>query len=86
MSRPINVAAQFYGFYDHGNTYQQTPRRSPNVTLSSEGIGVRLNLTRYTEFDLEGVRSATRGCRKARAGVVKPLKADALFWRVVGRF
>ena len=55
------------------------------MTLSSEGIGARVSLTRFTEFDVEGVIRNTR-LPEGTPGVVKPLKADAFYWRVLGRF
>ena len=53
--------------------------------LSSEGIGVRINLTRFLEFDVEGDIRNTR-LPSGTPGAVKPLKADAAFWRVLARF
>lgn len=81
---PINLAAQFYGFYDYGYAWQLV-RSEPNAHLSSEGIGVRLNITRYTELDLEGDIRNTR-LPLGTPGVTKPQKADAFYWRVLARF
>lgn len=89
FGRTIPVASQFYAFYDRGQTWEnhgRTPGSAdPNVRLSSEGIGARTNITRYTEFDIEGVIRNTR-LPEGTPGVVKPLKADAVFWRVLTRF
>jgi hemolysin activation/secretion protein len=82
--RPINIAAQFYTFYDYGYAWQLAPNQ-PNTLISSEGLGVRLNLTRYTEFDLEGDIRNHR-LPLGTPGVTKPQKADALYWRVLARF
>ena len=49
------------------------------------GLGVRVTVTRFTEFGLEGVHRNTRFVHGSGAGV-SPLKADALYWRVVTRF
>jgi hemolysin activation/secretion protein len=81
---PITVAPQFYVFYDQGYAWQHT-NLEPNQRLSSEGTGMRLNLTRYTEFDVEGVIRNTR-LPNGTPGVVQPLKADAVYWRVLARF
>ncbi len=80
----IPVTAQFYAFYDRGRTWENQ-RIDPNTRLSSTGIGTRVNVTRYTEFDLEGVIRNTR-LPVGTPGVVKPLKADAVYWRVLTRF
>ena len=84
FNRPINLAAQFYTFYDRGETWENQ-RIDANARLSSMGLGVRLNVTRFTEFDLEGVHRNTRQVR-ASSATVSPLKADAAYWRVVARF
>ena len=60
-------------------------KSDPNTRLSSEGIGGRFAITRYTAFDVEGVVRNTR-LPVGTPGVVRPLKADAVYWRVVTRF
>ncbi len=88
FGRQIDVGAQFYAFYDRGETWQNRKAgipADPNFRLSSEGIGTRVTVTRYTEFDVEGVVRNTR-LPAGTPGVVKPLKADALYWRVLTRF
>jgi hemolysin activation/secretion protein len=82
--RPVNIAAQFYTFYDRGEAWQLLSSER-NVRLSSEGIGVRLNITRYTELDLEGDIRNTR-LPEGTSATVKPEKAEAFYWRVVARF
>lgn len=81
---PVPVTAQFYAFYDRGKTWENQAS-DPNTRLSSEGIGGRFGITRFTTFDVEGVVRNTR-LPVGTAGVVKPLKADAVYWRVVTRF
>ncbi len=81
---PVPVTAQLYTFYDRGETWQNQ-RSDPNARLSSEGIGGRFNITRFTEFDIEGDIRNTR-LPAGTQGVVRPLKADALYWRVLARF
>jgi hemolysin activation/secretion protein len=82
--KPAIVTAQYYVFYDHGQTWQNS-RADPDGALASEGLGARFGLTRYAEFDLEGDVRTTR-LPSGKAGVVRPLKADALYWRVEARF
>lgn len=81
---PVPVTAQFYAFYDRGETWENQ-RIDPNTRLSSQGVGARINITRYTEFDVEGVIRNTR-LPVGTPGIVKPLKADAAYWRVLTRF
>jgi hemolysin activation/secretion protein len=88
FDKQIDVGAQFYAFYDRGETWENHKPGippDPNYRLSSEGIGARVTVTRYTEFDLEGVLRNTR-IAAGTTGVVEPLKADALYWRVLTRF
>lgn len=82
--RPVNLNAQFYAFYDYGYAWQLAPNQ-PNTLISSEGLGVRLNVTKYTEFDLEGDIRNHR-LPLGTPGITKPQKADALYWRVLARF
>ncbi len=90
---PVPITAQYYAFYDYGRTWENQ-RLDANARLSSMGLGVRLTLTRFTEFGLEGVHRNTRLVHSGMAGptanptasTVAPLKADALYWRVVTRF
>jgi hemolysin activation/secretion protein len=84
FGHPVNLGTQFYGFYDRGETWNNTPL-DPNQRLSSEGMGVRLSVTRNTEFDLEGVIRNTR-IPSGTEGEVSALKADALYWRALARF
>ncbi len=87
FDRSFNLAAQFYAFYDRGEAWQNLPRavETPYTRLSSIGIGVRLNVTRYTEFDIEGVHRNTR-LVEGTGPDIRPQKADAAFWRVITRF
>jgi len=83
FGRSLNLAAQFYAFYDRGETWEKQAADA-NARLSSMGLGLRLNVTKYTEFDVEGVH---RNTRQVRSGAnVSPLKADAAYWRVITRF
>ncbi len=84
FSYPVPITAQFYAFYDRGETWQNQ-KNDLNARLSSEGIGARFNITRFTEFDVEGVIRNTR-VPVGTQGIVQPLKADAAYWRVLTRF
>ena len=84
FSYPVPITAQFYAFYDRGETWENR-LADPDTRLSSEGVGGRFNITRFTEFDVEGVIRNTR-LPVGTQGVVKPLKADAAYWRVLTRF
>jgi hemolysin activation/secretion protein len=84
FERAWEVGAQFYVFYDQGKTWENQ-RIDPNLRLSSEGIGARFNFTKFLEFDVEGVIRNTR-VPQGTQGIVRPLDANAVFWRVVARF
>ena len=81
---PLPVTSQLYAFIDRGWTYENQ-RADPDARLSSLGLGGRFYITRYTEFDLEGVIRNTR-LPTGTAGVVHPLKANAAYWRILTRF
>ncbi len=80
----IEASAQFYGFYDYGETWQRQSA-DPNHTLNSVGTGVRLFLTQYTEFDVEGVARLTR-YPTGSGPDISALKGGAVYWRVLTRF
>ncbi len=84
FDRGVPVSAQFYVFYDQGEVYQNL-KSEANARLSSEGIGVRTYLTRFTEVDLEADIRNTR-LPLGTPGVVKPDSANAFYWRVLVRF
>lgn len=87
FDRNIDLTAQFYGFYDRGEAWQNqaSTLETPYTRVSSVGLGLRLNVTRFTEFNVEGVHRNTRRVDSASAAV-SPLKADAAYWRVITRF
>jgi hemolysin activation/secretion protein len=80
----LPVHAQFYAYYDWGQAWNNTPVE-PSQRISSEGIGVRLAVTRFTEFDLEGVVRNVRRFSGA-TGAVAPLSPEAVYWQVLMRF
>ncbi len=85
FGRQLPITVQYYGFFDYGQTWEEQ-RLDANAKLSSLGLGARIGLTRFTEFGLEGVHRNTRFVHSGSSGSVAPLKADALYWRVVTRF
>ena len=80
----LNIPAQLYVFYDGGRAWQNT-KLEPNVRLGSEGLGLRLNVTDATEFGVEGVIRNTRTFGGTSAQV-RPLPANAIYWRALARF
>ena len=83
LGRVLPVTSQFYLFYDRGEAWQ-SQASDANARLSSEGVGVRAFLTRFTEFDLEGDIRNTR--RPLGGSNVAAESGDAFFWRVVARY
>ncbi len=81
---PFDVNAQFYGFYDWGQTWESVARDT-NVTLRSAGAGVRFYVTKHTEFDFEGVTRLNRYPNGSGANV-SALRSNAFFWQVLARF
>ena len=84
FGRAMQIATQFYIFYDWGETWE-SQRVDPNHRVQSEGGGVRMALNENTELDLEGVIRATRQPQGSTAAVA-PLHADAIYWRILTRF
>jgi hemolysin activation/secretion protein len=79
-----DVAAQYYLFYDWGQSFENQPEQ-PNRRLSSMGAGVRLLVDRRTEVQFEGVRRFTRYPQGERPGL-EALSENAAYWRLVTRF
>ncbi len=84
LKRFVDVGSEYYLFYDRGQVWQNKDT-APDALLSSEGLGARFSLTRFLELDVEGDIRNTR-LPSGTPGEVKPLKADAAFWRVLARF
>lgn len=81
---PWEVNAQFYAFYDWGETWQNQST-DQNGRLASTGGGVRMAITKYTEVDFEGVARLTRFPNGHGFGVSE-LNGGAFYWRVLARF
>ncbi|HQT87764.1 MAG TPA: ShlB/FhaC/HecB family hemolysin secretion/activation protein [Acidiphilium sp.] len=87
FSRQIETGAQFYGFYDYGENFQNNQiagQVSADHRLASFGGGVRLGLTRYLELDVEGVHRLVTQLVPVGAG--QPLSETAVYWAVTARY
>ena len=81
---PWDVNAQFYAFYDWGETWQSR-NSDANTILRSFGVGTRLYLTRDVELDLEGAYRMNRYPNGTGSGIA-PLNAGVFYWGVLARF
>lgn len=87
FGKSLSVANQYYLFYDWGETWQNLTTDHAAM-INSAGGGVRSQLTRYVEVDLEGVARFNRfptGGNSPGSGV-SPLYGGAFYWRVLTRF
>ena len=75
------MGAQFYGFYDWGETWSNLPT-DLNSRLESAGGGVRLGLTRHLETDGEVVERLTTQLEPASAGIA-PLSQTVIYWALL---
>jgi hemolysin activation/secretion protein len=86
----LDVATQFYLFYDWGETWQNLSTDRAAM-INSAGGGVRMQVTRYTEVDFEGLARFNKfptggfvaGCT---VNCVSALNGGAFYWRVLTRF
>ncbi len=76
--------AQFYAFYDWGETWQSR-NSDANTILRSFGVGARLFLTQDVELDLEGAYRMNRYPNGTGAGI-SALNAGVFYWGVLARF
>jgi hemolysin activation/secretion protein len=80
-----NVSTQFYLFYDWGEVWQnQSTDFATHV--ASVGGGVRAQVTRYVEVDLEALARLNRFPTGTSGTNVTALNGIGLYWRLVGRF
>ncbi len=77
----VPVSAQFYAFYDWGETWQQQALDLDH-RLRSVGGGVRLYAGHYAEIDLEGDSRLTR-TPDGNPPQVSRLKSSAFYWQVL---
>jgi hemolysin activation/secretion protein len=84
FGQPLDVGAQFYTFYDWGETW---PNLSSDLRhrVESAGGGVRLGLTRYVELDGEAVERLTTRLDPASASTA-PLSETVIYWAVTARY
>ena len=82
-----DISTQFYVFYDWGQTWQNQAVDFA-TKVASTGGGVRLQVTRYTEVDLEALARFNRfpTGNAGASGGVSAINGIGLFWRVLGRF
>lgn len=87
FEKALDISTQFYVFYDWGETWQNLST-DHNAMINSAGGGVRAQITRYVEVDLEGLARFNRfpnGGNTPGSGV-SPLNGAAFYWRVLTRF
>ncbi len=82
--RSLDLPTQWYLFYDWGETWQNQASDFA-TTIGSAGGGVRSQLTRNVEVDLEALARFNRYPTGAGAGI-SPLSGGAFYWRVLTRF
>ena len=84
LKQDIQLGAQFYTFYDWGETWSNLST-DLNHRVNSYGGGVRLGLTRNLEFDSEVVRRLTTQLEPVSSGV-GPLADTMFYWGVTARY
>jgi hemolysin activation/secretion protein len=87
FDKSLDISTQFYLFYDWGETWQNQ-RTDHNAMINSAGGGVRAQVTRYVEVDLEALARFNRfpnGGNVPGSGV-SALNGAAFYWRVLTRF
>jgi hemolysin activation/secretion protein len=80
----FETGAQFYGFYDWGETWSNLRTDLPH-RIESAGGGVRLGLTRDLELDGEFVHRITTQLETANSSVA-PLSESVIYWGVTARY
>jgi len=79
-----DVSTQFYLFYDWGETWQNQATDFATM-INSAGGGVRIQVTRYTEVDLEALARFNR-YPTGSGNNVSALNGIGLYWGVLGHF
>jgi hemolysin activation/secretion protein len=80
----LPLSAQFYGFYDWGESWDNLKADADHV-LRSLGGGVRFYVGDRAEIDLEGVSRLTRTPNGSPPEVSR-LKSSAVYWQVLAHF
>ena len=81
---PSPLSAEFYGFYDWGEVWQNETLDAGH-TLRSAGGGVRLYIGERVEMDFEGVNRFTR-YPNGTGPTISALPPSAFYWQLVDRF
>lgn len=83
---PFAPTAQFYAFYDWGQTWESRSSDA-NHTLRSTGLGMRLYPTGTTQYelDMEGVKRLALYPNGSGPGV-SPLIGTAFYWQLLVRY
>lgn len=81
---PSDVSAQFYLFYDWGETWQNA-QDIPATVVASAGGGVRTQITSHLEIDFEALGRFNRYPNGGPPDV-SALNGIGLYWRLLGRF
>lgn len=84
FSQDIDLGAQFYGFYDWGETWSNL-KTDLNHRVESAGGGVRLGVTRALEVDGEVVNRLTTELDPVSTGIA-PLSETVIYWGVTARY
>ncbi len=80
----IPLGAQFYGFYDWGETWSNLTS-DLNHRIESAGGGVRLGLTKNLELDGEVAERLTTRLVPAATGIA-PLAETVIYWGVTAHY
>jgi hemolysin activation/secretion protein len=80
-----NIPAQFYIFYDWGETWQNQGADFA-TKIASAGGGARLQITKYAELDLEALGRFNVFPTGGQNTGLSALNGIGLYWRVLGRF
>lgn len=84
FNRPVDLGAQFYGFYDWGETFPNL-KTDLRHKLQSAGGGVRLGLTRFVEIDGEAVKRLTTNLNPLSRTTL-PVSETVFYWGVTVRY
>lgn len=84
LNHDFALGAQFYSFYDWGETWENAVT-DQSYRIASYGGGVRLGLTRNLEFDSEITRRLVTQLQPASTGV-PPLSDTIYYWGVTAHF
>ena len=78
------IGIQYFTFFDWGETWENQAVDA-NHRLASFGLGVRIFPWAGTQLDIEAVDRTVR-YPLGRSSGATPLRAQAIYWRVLTRF